>query len=169
MLFDIYGNTIFQNKDIFDLLYSRKIENIDKIIAESDPEVEKLLEYSTLKFKTSDSIDYSQSIEEFDLANQSDWFIPEEYKNLDIEEYCLNKCSTDEERHRVQEEFKEFKQRKMITLLQVLKYVVDTLKSNNIVMGVGRGSSVASYVLYLLDVHKINSLQHNLDWREFLR
>lgn len=169
MLFDIYGNTIFQNKDIFDLLYSRKIENIDKIIAESDPEVEKLLEYSTLKFKTSDSIDYSQSIEEFDLANQSNWFIPEEYKNLDIEEYCLNKCSTDEERHRVQEEFKEFKQRKMITLLQVLKYVVDTLKSNNIVMGVGRGSSVASYVLYLLDVHKINSLQHNLDWREFLR
>lgn len=169
MLFDIYGNTIFQNKDIFDLLYSRKIENIDKIIAESDPEVEKLLEYSTLKFKTSDSIDYSQSIEEFDLANQSDWFIPEEYKNLDIEKYCLNKCNTDEERRRVQEEFKEFKQRKMITLLQVLKYVVDTLKSNNIVMGVGRGSSVASYVLYLLDVHKINSLQHNLDWREFLR
>lgn len=169
MLFDIYGNTIFQNKDIFDLLYSRKIENIDKIIAESDTEVEKLLEYSTLKFKTSDSIDYSQSIEEFDLANQSKWFIPEEYKNLDIEEYCLNKCSTDEERHRVQEEFKEFKQRKMITLLQVLKYVVDTLKSNNVIMGVGRGSSVASYVLYLLDVHKINSLQHNLDWREFLR
>lgn len=169
MLFDIYGNTIFQNKDIFDLLYSRKIENIDKIIAEPDPEVEKLLEYSTLKFKTSDSIDYSQSIEEFDLANQSNWFIPEEYKNLDIEEYCLNKCSTDEERHRVQEEFKEFKQRKMITLLQVLKYVVDTLKSNNVIMGVGRGSSVASYVLYLLDVHKINSLQHNLDWREFLR
>jgi DNA polymerase III alpha subunit len=57
----------------------------------------------------------------------------------------------------------------MLDLLRVLKYTVDTLKTNSIVWGVGRGSSVASYVLFLLGVHKIDSVKYNLDWREFLR
>jgi DNA polymerase III alpha subunit len=38
-----------------------------------------------------------------------------------------------------------------------------------IIWGVGRGSSVASYVLYKLGVHRINSLYYNLDATEFLR
>ena len=67
------------------------------------------------------------------------------------------------------EELEEFRERNMLDLLRVLKYTVDTLKTNSIVWGVGRGSSVASYVLFLLGVHKINSIQYNLDWREFLR
>ena len=46
---------------------------------------------------------------------------------------------------------------------------LEHMKENNIIWGVGRGSSVASYVLFLLGVHKIDSLQYNLNWREFLR
>jgi DNA polymerase III alpha subunit len=53
--------------------------------------------------------------------------------------------------------------------LRYLKYLVDTLKSNNMIWGVGRGSSVASYVLYLLGVHRIDSMFYDLDAREFLR
>jgi DNA polymerase III alpha subunit len=34
---------------------------------------------------------------------------------------------------------------------------------------VGRGSSVASYVLYLLGVHRIDSMFYDLDPSEFLR
>jgi len=49
------------------------------------------------------------------------------------------------------------------------KYFVDTMQANNVVWGVGRGSSVASYVLYLIGVHKIDSIKYNLDWQEFLR
>jgi len=37
------------------------------------------------------------------------------------------------------------------------------------IWGVGRGSSVASYVLYLLDVHRIDSMFYDLDPSEFLR
>ena len=47
-------------------------------------------------------------------------------------------------------------------------YLVDYMRDNNILWGVGRGSS-ASYVLYLIGIHKINSIQFGLDWREFLR
>ena len=57
----------------------------------------------------------------------------------------------------------------MMDVLQFLKYMVDTLRENNIVWGVGRGSSVASYVLYLLGVHKVNSIKYDLDPTEFLR
>ena len=43
------------------------------------------------------------------------------------------------------------------------------MKQNHIIWGVGRGSSVASYVLYKLGVHRIDSLYYNLDIGEFLR
>lgn len=80
-----------------------------------------------------------------------------------------DQCITEEERIRVDNELKGFIEHNMFDLLFSLKYIVDTLRKNNVVWGVGRGSSVASYVLYLIGVHKINSLKYNLDWREFLR
>ena len=57
----------------------------------------------------------------------------------------------------------------MINLLRYMIYLVDFMRENGIVWGVGRGSSVASYVLYLIGVHKIDSIKFGLDWREFLR
>ena len=57
----------------------------------------------------------------------------------------------------------------MIDLLRWCKYFVDTCTNNDILWGVGRGSSVASYILYLIGVHRINSIKYNLDWKEFLR
>ena len=47
--------------------------------------------------------------------------------------------------------------------------MVQVMRDNNIVWGVGRGSSVASYVLYLIGVHKIDSLYYDLDVTDFLR
>jgi len=57
----------------------------------------------------------------------------------------------------------------MMDLLRWLKYFVDYCRDNKILWGVGRGSSVASYVLYLIGVHKIDPLKYNLDWQDFLR
>jgi DNA polymerase III alpha subunit len=87
---------------------------------------------------------------------------------MDIEGFLANQCPK-ENYQRLIEELEEFRARNMLPLLKVLKYVVDTLRSNNVLWGVGRGSSVASYVLYLLGVHRIDSVKYKLDWREFLR
>ncbi len=57
----------------------------------------------------------------------------------------------------------------MLVLLKTMKYIVDTLRENNIVWGVGRGSSVASYVLFLLGVHKIDSVKYDLPIEEFFK
>jgi DNA polymerase III alpha subunit len=81
----------------------------------------------------------------------------------------LNKCTTDKEIARASQELIEFKKRDMNNLLCYMIYLVDFMRENNIVWGVGRGSSVASYVLYLIGVHTIDSIQFDLDWREFLR
>jgi DNA polymerase III alpha subunit len=78
-------------------------------------------------------------------------------------------CGNEAELQRCGAELLLYQEREMFDLLRYLKYLVDTMKENNIVWGVGRGSSVASHVLYKLGVHRINSLYYNLDITEFLR
>lgn len=107
--------------------------------------------------------------EEFDLTNQNSWFMPDEYKNLNIEDHLLSLCVTEKEKERVSLELSLFKKHKMITVLQFLKYLVDKMREDKLLWGVGRGSSVASYCLYLLGIHKIDSIKYDLDIREFLR
>ena len=62
-----------------------------------------------------------------------------------------------------------YRKHNMIDLLRTMKYVIDTLRKNNIVWGVGRGSSVASYALFLLGVHKIDSVKYSLPIDEFFK
>ena len=95
--------------------------------------------------------------------------MPERYYNIDVKQWLLEKTQTEEERDRVLIEYSLFEQKKFVKVLQFLIYFVDTLRANNIVWGVGRGSSVASFCLFLIGVHKINPLLYNLDIKEFLR
>jgi DNA polymerase-3 subunit alpha len=81
----------------------------------------------------------------------------------------MAKCTTAQQKQRVLDEMDAYSERNMIPLLQWTKHFVDTCQENGIVWGVGRGSSVASFVLYLLGVHQIDSVKYNLDWQEFLR
>ena len=81
----------------------------------------------------------------------------------------LEEAQNDEEKMRVQMEYDLFEKKEFIRVLQFLIYFVDTLRANNMVWGVGRGSSVASFCLFLIGVHKINPMLYNLDITEFLR
>ena len=109
------------------------------------------------------------TVEEFDAMKQNSWHMPEEYKHMDIAEYILSLCDSDARLQRCGEELLLFQERNLFDLLRYLKYLVDTLRANRMIWGVGRGSSVASYVLYLLGVHRIDSMFYDLDVREFLR
>ena len=101
--------------------------------------------------------------------NQETWLMPKKYQDLDIEEYLVTLCNTEEEQNRVVMELQEYSKRGMYNLLKYLVYLVEIMKKNNIVYGVGRGSSVASYCLYLIGIHRVNSLKYNLDIKEFLK
>jgi len=109
------------------------------------------------------------SVEEFDAACQSNWHMPEEYRNLDIAEHVLSLCDSQAELQRCGHELLLFQKKGLFDLLCYLKYLVDVMKENDIIWGIGRGSSVASYVLYKLGVHGIDSMYYDLKPEEFLR
>lgn len=160
---DKYGNPIFNESDIFNLFYTEDISFLDKITAEDKEELKSLPNIKINK-------DSDLSIESFDKSQQDTWFMPDEYKNFDIESYIMNLCPPwDPHMQRVLDEMNVYKEKNMLNLLKWLKYFVDTARSNNIVWGVGRGSSVSSYVLFLLGIHKIDSIKYNLDYKDFLR
>ena len=99
------------------------------------------------------------------------YIIPEHYRNLDVRDY-VNKLVSDgdsDQIGRVEMELTEFEARKLFPVLRIMIYIIETMRKNNLVWGIGRGSSVASYVLYLIGVHKVDSLKYNLDIKEFLK
>lgn len=99
----------------------------------------------------------------------TDWFIPEKYLAMDIEKYLLMQCLDKKEIKRIADELIVYRQKNLLILLQWAKYFVDTLTANNLILPVGRGSSVSSFCLYKLGIHRINSLEYELDFREFLK
>jgi hypothetical protein len=171
MRLDQYSNPVFNEQDLFDALYKGyQINPIDVLfVEERNTEILNLEQASGVRlFEPIDSPTLTQ--EQFDSAWQGRWNMPDDYKNMDIEQWLIEQCPPwDPESTRLQDELAEYKTRNMLDLLRWLKYFVDTCRANNIVWGVGRGSSVASYALYLIGVHKINSIKYNLDWQEFLR
>ena len=95
--------------------------------------------------------------------------MPDSYKTMDIAADVLDRCDTDAELQRCGEELILYQERGLMDLLRYLRYLVDVMRENHVIWGVGRGSSVASFVLYKLGVHRINSLYYELDPTEFLR
>jgi len=120
-----------------------------------------------LEFQT--ALDTLLPLEYWDHEAQQHWLMPEQYRTLDIAQYVLDLCGCDAERQRAGQELLMYFDRDLFPLLCYLKYLVDVMRDNNIVYGVGRGSSVASFVLYLMGVHRVNSLEYDLDIAEFLR
>lgn len=168
MIIDNFGQHIFNEKDICNLYMTdpnRQLKSLlvkEVINFDSELDLQKLPEL--LEYQTSD-----QTIEEFDNIRSNEWFMPGEYKNFDIAKWILEQCKTDEELQRAGEELIMFQERDMFILLQYLKYLVDTMRKHNIVWGVGRGSSIASFVLYLIGIHRINSLYYQISINEFLK
>jgi DNA polymerase III alpha subunit len=166
-----FGATHVSEQEAFDALYSGKIKDpkglfFDQAVVERFNQSQNINKDSFNKIQ--EYQDPTISLEEFDTLNQKNWFMPDEYKNMDIETFLVQN-SPKENHDRVIEEIQLFRQYNMIDLLKYLKYLVDTMRNNNIVWGVGRGSSVASYCLYIIGVHRIDSVKYQLNIREFLK
>ena len=174
---DSLGIPRFSNQDLIDMIYSGHADKVHVVLCDQSDDVDRfnaaMEEQGFDKLQKYIPLDVDQKT--FDGVCQSEWFMPDKYKDLNVNQYVLGKLITDgykaqgPEYTRAFEELEQFKQRGMTNLLRYMIYLVDFMRENDIVWGVGRGSSVASYVLYLIGVHRINSIQFDLDWREFLR
>lgn len=168
-----YGQVQVSGTEIFSSLYNKKITTLESVFADSPELVEQFNQAKQIngdKFQSLPSILVPESsVEEFDCANQLQWFMPQEYQEFDIVNWLYDQCTTQEQCDRISTELELFIQHDMYELLLYLKYLVETMRENKIVWGVGRGSSVASYCLYLIGIHRIDSIKYDLDIREFLK
>lgn len=153
------------------MLTNDSVENLIEGIMRHGPSIlskcvscaEELTQYQ--ERLTEEFLDYEIPKSQVDPCN---WLIPDEYKKFDIEEFLVQACP-EQHYNRLVAELELYQRYNMIELLKTMKYIVDTLKKNKIVWGVGRGSSVASYVLFLIGVHKVDPIKYSLPISEFFK
>jgi len=172
MKYDNFGQSYVSSTELCELLYKNPDLDLNKFF------VQDWDQYNTAVKNTFSELPLVQeyhpypddySVDKFHETKQNLWTMPDEYKKLDIAQWLLDQCKSDVELQRVGQELLLYQERNLFPLLQQLKYLVDTWRTKNVVWGVGRGSSVASYALYLIGVHRINSIYYDLDIEEFLR
>jgi len=166
---DSVGRVSIGNNELFELIYQG---NSHHLTIKPDAEVvrfEKLCkDYGvTFNYTVKDTTDMTN--EEYVDYCVSNWTMPESYTTLDLDKYFASKINSVEQAERVSQELEMYEERGLLIVLRFIVYLVDTMRKHNIVWGVGRGSSIASYCLYLTGLHKIDSIKYHLDIKEFLK
>lgn len=169
MITDKYGQQIYTEQDICDYYMVNNDAHLKNVLVSDKITFSPELNLENIPNLIHHIVNEDLSIEEFDNKCKENWYIPKEYLELDIAKFVLDQCNTEAELQRAGEELLLYQERDMFILLRYLKYLVDTMRKHNIVWGVGRGSSVSSFVLYLIGIHRINSLFYQLEIDEFLK
>ena len=167
-----YGEIILDETDLCDLIMQGRDLTQMKCVVDHTVDIEsaiELLEDPGQLVAWTFSYNSNICVPDWDSIQQRRWHMPDEYRHLDIAEHVVAMCDTAEKLQRVGHELLLYQERGLFDLLRYLKYLVDVMRDNHVIWGVGRGSSVASYVLYLLGVHRIDSMYYDLDAQEFLR
>lgn len=164
---DNLGRAILEDQEVLECLYN------GKDITELNVEKTILDQYNRTvsQLKTGKELKVLEDMDpqSFDAQNQKDWYMPEQFNSIDIESYVLGLSKTSKEIDRVKQELELYNKFGLYPVLKFLIYLIDLMRTNNIVWGVGRGSSVSSYILYLIGVHKVDSIRYKLDINDFLR
>ena len=161
------GISSFNPSQIIELIgKGTKVDYVDFLTPE-------IIEYN----KKANNHQQIQEKNECSLLNL-DWNLPEEYATLNVIDYISKKHSTllngmDEDEAmsrevRLANELIKYKKANLINVLRTIIYIINTLTSCEAVWGVGRGSSVSSYVLYVIGVHDVDSFKYELDIDDFL-
>jgi len=167
---------------------SDRVVRIDGVIGVAPDQVPEMLvrgiEISKLRVLTSDddvelfnSLSSDEKLKIYsdveDVKLSYKWLIPDEYMSIDLDVYVQNLIDTlpteisEIGEIRLQNELQEFKRRDMLDFLRTIIFIVSVLKSRNIICGVGRGSSCASYLLYKIGLHAVDCLKFNISLTEF--
>lgn len=168
---DPWGRRLVGADDIQELIMAGT--PLNDVFASDEPAVALLNRMLEERGKTqfvipaADPLPHSPEQEHANRANT--WLIGDELEGVDLREFVLSLCSTEAEIARVEEEMDLYESKGLEMVLRIMICLVDHFRRNGIVWGVGRGSSVASYVLYLLGVHKIDSIKYGLSIHDFLK
>ncbi len=104
-----------------------------------------------------------------------EWPTPEPFKSANLLETCarrLNKRSfafEDVYVIRLAQEIAEIDEREMEGFIRHVWYITADMDARKVVRGVGRGSSCASLVLFLLGVHHVDPVLYDIPFTEFFK
>ncbi len=170
MNLDQYQRRIFDEKELCDILYQNPTENLEHYTLENNEKHNAAIRKNYSDLNVLHCLEYIESAPDaWHQTNQQKWHMPDEYKNFDIAKWVLEQCNNETELQRAGYELLIYAEKNLLSMLCYLKYLVDTMQKNRVIWGIGRGSSVASFVLYKIGIHQINSLYYDLDFHEFMR
>ena len=165
-----FGELTFSESDVCDLLMQGKnLTELSGMIIDQSVDLKTWPDFINPIPHFLQQRFYNHTVPEFHAQQQRNWHMPAEYQQLDIAKHVLSLCSDQTQLQRCGQELLLYQEHNLFNLWRYLKYLVDIMTENKIIWGVGRGSSVSSYVLYKLGVHKIDSMFYNLNIEEFLR
>lgn len=159
--FDDHGVSHVNNQGIIELAYTNNLANAQFEWQDSGAKDQYL--------KMSEYLDTWPFTWQQPSFNLNEWFTPEDYASIDLHSHVLALCQTPEEQARAKIELDIIQQLDVEHIFKHLIYLVDTWTKENLVWGVGRGSSVSCFVLYVIGLNKINPLDYDLDPSEFFK
>lgn len=164
---DKQGNVVYFTNALVSMLYNGIYPTKPLLVPEDDIDIKS---FNKLSYENFDDIYYKSPTSIQPLEERvNEWFYPEEYENINLDEYFDNLCQTNKEKDRVKLELSLYREKGFEKFLRFCIYLSDKIKENDWVIGVGRGSSCSSYLLYLLKIHLVNSLEYDLNIKEFLK
>ncbi len=103
-----------------------------------------------------------------------DWNVPKKYQELDIRKLLhdalLKKgLTSDEYIQRAATEVTEADKRGMFPFIRCLIYIRDRFRENDVVWGVGRGSSCACLIFFLFDINRVDPVKYEIPMEEFFK
>lgn len=168
---NIYGQAILSSEQLAELILQGK--NISHLNVVFDEDIRLFQEHQAELLKEAitflDAPEEKLTFDEFHKQCANTWVFPEVYQQINVKQWLLDKCKTQQEIDRVNEEYKLYEDRDLIMLLRLFIYLVDYMRKNKFIWGVGRGSSVSSYILYLIGVHRVDSLKYGFDIKDYLK
>ena len=82
MIKNKFGEIVYNIEDVVDLIM--KQQSTAGITVDGTVQLE----------DTSPETDISLSVDEYDMMNQRNWLMPDEYKNMDIAQHVIDLCKT---------------------------------------------------------------------------
>ena len=179
MMVNEYGQVQFATQEVIDKFYAKEWESVDVLLDQTN-ELNKFNEHckhfeidsmATIERPTDDVLSFHAGL-------SSNWHMPKEYKEMDVLAHLTQQL---QEKTNANTEYTDYFVNELDAwnkfmgskgsqdLFKFLHHLITTCRANDIVTGVGRGSSVSSLILYLLGVHYVDPVKYKLNYEEFLR
>ena len=106
-----HGDVIFSEEDVIELIYTDPDFDISKLKFDDPTKYLDSLKQLGIDLPVINSVPSRPSIEEFDKENCENWYMPDKYYQINVLQWLLDKCQSEEEKIRVQLEYDLFEKK----------------------------------------------------------